>query len=597
MNAQATKGRIVKGIPASAGIAIGKAYVLDEQYFCVLRQLIAPEEIEDEIERFHAAVESSQQEINNIREGALEEMPGELPVMLLNTHAQILRDPTLIREIEEHIRKEKHNAEWALKTVLEEYSSRFTKIRDGYFRDRLLDIKSAVERLQRNLILSEEVDASLVEPVILVAHDLTPADTLKLDTRKVLGIATDAGGKTSHAGILAASMDIPAVVGLKTLASGVRTGDTLIVDGSSGMVVSNPSREQFLEYNTKRQKFIYADKELHEQIDLDATTLDGETVRIMANIESSNDLSHLQKHGAEGVGLFRTEYLFLRSAKQPGEEEQYQDYRKLAEFLEGKEAIIRTFDLGGDKLANFNRGQGAEQNPALGLRAIRFSLAHVSMFKTQLRAILRASAHGNIQIMYPLITTLEELQQANSILDEVKEDLRKEGIPFKDPIKVGIMIETPSSVMIARELAAHCDFFSIGTNDLIQYAMAIDRVNEWVAYLYQPLSPAILRMLQMVIRAAGEGGVDVSVCGKMAGDPVYALLLLGFGGVRELSMDPHSIPMMKKTIRSVRMEDARKMASRVVELGSTKEIHDYLRHSIKEILGKDLTSDLFEDDI
>ncbi|MDH5477070.1 MAG: phosphoenolpyruvate--protein phosphotransferase [Nitrospinota bacterium] len=597
MNAQATNGRIVKGIPASAGIAIGKAYVLDEQYFCVLRQLIAPEEIEDEIERFHAAVESSQQEINNIREGALEEMPGELPVMLLNTHAQILRDPTLIREIEEHIRKEKHNAEWALKTVLEEYSSRFTKIRDGYFRDRLLDIKSAVERLQRNLILSEEVDASLVEPVILVAHDLTPADTLKLDTRKVLGIATDAGGKTSHAGILAASMDIPAVVGLKTLASGVRTGDTLIVDGSSGMVVSNPSREQFLEYNTKRQKFIYADKELHEQIDLDATTLDGETVRIMANIESSNDLSHLQKHGAEGVGLFRTEYLFLRSAKQPGEEEQYQDYRKLAEFLEGKEAIIRTFDLGGDKLANFNRGQGAEQNPALGLRAIRFSLAHVSMFKTQLRAILRASAHGNIQIMYPLITTLEELQQANSILDEVKEDLRKEGIPFKDPIRVGIMIETPSSVMIARELAAHCDFFSIGTNDLIQYAMAIDRVNEWVAYLYQPLSPAILRMLQMVIRAAGEGGVDVSVCGKMAGDPVYALLLLGFGGVRELSMDPHSIPMMKKTIRSVRMEDARKMASRVVELGSTKEIHDYLRHSIKEILGKDLTSDLFEDDI
>ncbi|MDH5638522.1 MAG: PEP-utilizing enzyme, partial [Nitrospinota bacterium] len=285
---QAPPGVIVKGIPASSGIAIGKAYLLDEQYFCLLRQLIAPEEIENEISRFHMAVDTAQQEINSIREGALEDVPGDLPILLLDTHAQILKDPTLIREIEENIRKEKHNAEWALKTVLEEYNAKFSRIRDGYFRDRLSDIKSAVERLQRNLIQSEEESASLVEPVILVAHDLTPADTLKLDTRKVLAIATDAGGKTSHAGILAASMDIPAVVGLKTLASETRTGDTLIVDGATGVVVSKPSREQFLEYNSKRQKYLYVEKELHEQKDLEAKTLDGETIRIMANIESAN---------------------------------------------------------------------------------------------------------------------------------------------------------------------------------------------------------------------------------------------------------------------------------------------------------------------
>jgi phosphotransferase system enzyme I (PtsI) len=333
---------------------------------------------------------------------------------------------------------------------------------------------------------------------------------------------------------------------------------------------------------------------LHLQKDLEAKTLDGVYVRMFANIESSSDLSHLKEHGAEGVGLFRTEYLYLRNPAQPGEEEQYRDYRKVAEYLQGRVAIIRTFDLGGDKLASFAGRLEPEPNPALGLRAIRFSLAHVGMFKTQLRAILRASAHGDIKIMYPLITTLDELLEANSILEEVKERLRKEGKPFKDPIDVGIMIETPSSVMIAPELAAHCRFFSIGTNDLIQYTMAIDRVNEWVAYLYQPLSPAILRMLRMVVAAADAAGVGLSVCGKMAGDPAYAVLLLGFGGVRELSMDPHSIPKMKKMIRSIRMEDARRIAAHAARLGSAGEVREYLSAELKPLFEMGFTSDLFE---
>ena len=586
-----------KGIPAAPGIAIGKAYVLDTSYFCVLRQLIAPEEIEQEVERFQTAVDSSLHEIETIREGALKDLIGDIPLMLLDTHAQILRDPTMAREIEEKIRSEKHNAEWVVKTVLEEYQFKFSKIRDGYFRERISDIQSAMERLQRNLLQHQENVFQLAEPVILVAHDLTPADTLKLDTKKVLGIATDAGGRTSHAGILAASMDIPAVVGLKTLSPQVRTGDTLIVDGNTGVVIHKPDRDLFLEYNTRRQKYLYFDKEFHEQKDLEAKTRDGVVIRMMANIESSSDLTHLDEHGAEGVGLFRTEYLFLRGSIQPGEDEQYADYRKLAEHLQGKQAIIRTFDLGGDKIGGLGQNLEPEPNPALGLRAIRYSLAHTQMFKTQLRAILRASAHGNIKIMYPLITTLEELLEANTVLEEAKAELRSEGKPFKEPLEVGIMIETPSSVMIARELAANCDFFSIGTNDLIQYTMAIDRVNEWVAYLYQPLSPAIIRMLQLVIRAADEAKIGVSVCGKMAGDPVYAILLIGFGGVRELSMDTHSIPKMKKLIRSIGMDEARKIASSVAAMGSGKEIKKFLSDALRPHMEKGFTSDLFENDL
>ena len=585
---------IAKGIPASPGIVIGKAYVLDRQHFCVLRTLIAGEEVEGEVERFHAAAEAALQEINVIRDGAVRELASDIPLMLLDAHAQIIRDPTMLREIEENIRGEKHNAEWAIKTVLEEYQARFSRIRDGYFRERLPDIQSAVERLQRNLLKSQGAEFDLVEPVVLVAHDLTPADTLRLDTKKVLGIAIDAGGRTSHAGILASSMDIPAVVGLKNISAMARTGDFIVVDGNTGSVILRPTNEQFVEYNSKRQKYIYYDRELHLQKDLEAKTLDGVYVRMFANIESSSDLSHLKEHGAEGVGLFRTEYLYLRNPAQPGEEEQYRDYRKVAEYLQGRVAIIRTFDLGGDKLASFAGRLEPEPNPALGLRAIRFSLAHVGMFKTQLRAILRASAHGDIKIMYPLITTLDELLEANSILEEVKELLRKEGKPFKDPIDVGIMIETPSSVMIAPELAAHCRFFSIGTNDLIQYTMAIDRVNEWVAYLYQPLSPAILRMLRMVVAAADAAGVGLSVCGKMAGDPAYAVLLLGFGGVRELSMDPHSIPKMKKMIRSIRMEDARRIAAHAARLGSAGEVREYLSAELKPLFEMGFTSDLFE---
>jgi phosphotransferase system enzyme I (PtsI) len=593
----ADKSNVVKGIPASSGIVIGKAYVLDRRHFCVLKHLIQPDEIDNEVKQFKEAIDASLSEMGSLREGALEEFGEELPFMIFDAHLQILNDPSMRKRVEELIRENECNAEWALKLVMEEYQSRFSRIKNEYFRQRLQDVEEVITKIQGNLIHGEEPSLSaLEEPVILVAHDITPADTLMIDPKKVLGIATDAGGRTSHAGIIAASMDIPAVVGLKDLSLKARTGNPIIVDGNTGLVTYLPTKEQFVEYNQKRQQYIYFDEALHAQKDLESITKDGTTVKILANIESSHDLVHLSEHGAQGVGLYRTEYLYINRRTMPNENEQYEDYKKVAQSVTPHSAIIRTFDLGGDKLPVYSGSFDDEPNPALGLRAIRFCLENRDIFLTQLKAILRASVHGNLKIMYPLITAIEEVTEANGVLDQAKDELTKSGIEFNDKIPVGIMIETPSSVMIARELARHCSFFSIGTNDLIQYTMAIDRVNEKVAYLYQPLSPAILRMISMTIKAADEAGISCSVCGKMAGDPTYAMLLLGFGKMRELSMDVHTIPRIKKFIRSIKLKDAEHLASHVLGLGSAKEVKQYLLSQVELFLMEGVNSDLLEND-
>lgn len=591
------ESNVIKGIPASSGIVIGKAYVLDRRHFCVLKHLIQPEEIDDEVRNFKEAIDASVNEMGSLREGALEEFGEEPPFMIFDAHLQILNDPSMKKRVEELIREHKCNAEWALKLVIEEYQSRFSRIKDEYFRQRLQDVEQVITRIQSNLIHGEEASFSaLEEPVILVAHDITPADTLMIDPKKVIGIATDVGGRTSHAGIIAASMDIPAVVGLKDLSIKARTGDPIIVDGNTGLVTYMPSKEQFVEYNKKRQQYLYFDEALHAQKDLESITQDGAVIKILANIESSHDLVHLPEHGAQGVGLYRTEYLYINRRKMPDENEQYEDYKKVAQSVSPHGAIIRTFDLGGDKLPVYSASFEEEPNPALGLRAIRFCLENRDIFLTQLKAILRASVHGNLKIMYPLITAIEELTEANGALDQAKDELRKSGIDFNDSIPVGIMIETPSSVMIASELARHCSFFSIGTNDLIQYTMAIDRINERVAYLYQPLSPAILRMIALAIKAADEAGISSSVCGKMAGDPTYAMLLLGFGKMRDLSMDVHSIPRIKKFIRSIKLKDAENIAAHVLGLGSAQEVKKYLFTQVGPLLVEGVSSDLLEND-
>lgn len=590
-------GNIFHGIPASSGIVIGKAYVLDRHMICVLEHPIPENEVDEEIERFRAAAEKAENDLRELSERAAAEFGDDIPFMIFDAYVQILKDPSMRRDVEKTIRENRRNAEWALKLLLEKYQNRFSKIKDKYFRERLNDIEQVVTRLQRHLIQNEDVSLeNLTEPVIIVARDLSPADTIQMDPSKVMGFAIDVGGKTSHAGIIASSMDIPAVVGLKTLSLHVRSGDSLIIDGNTGEVAHIPTPEQFQKYNQRRQRYLYFDKELHAQRDLEARTLDGVTIKLLANIESSHDLTHVIEHGASGVGLYRTEYLYINKLRWPDEQEQFDDYRKVAQALAPNPAVIRTLDIGGDKLAVGDDYLENEPNPALGLRAIRFCLANPEIFKTQLRAILRASAYGNLKIMYPLITSPGEVIAANDILEEAKEELRAEGIPFNENIPVGIMVETPSAVMIAGELAGLSSFFSIGTNDLIQYTMAIDRVNERVAYLYQPLAPAIIRMLNSVVKAAEKAGIPVSVCGKMAGDPTYAMLLIGMGEVRELSMDVHSIPRIKKFIRSINIEDARRIAGEALKLDSTERMKNYMMEHIRKFFVEGVSSDLVEND-
>lgn len=596
IDAVSDPSNLFNGIPASSGVVIGKAYVLDRHMLCILERKISPDEVKDEIERFHQAVEAAQSEMRAISERARDELGEDIPFMIFDAHSQLLQDPSLIKDTEKIIDEKECIAEWALKILLEKFHVRFSKIKDKYFRERLSDIEQVIGRLQRGLIKGEEPSlADLKEPVIIIAHDLSPADTIQMDPSKVIGFATDGGGKTSHAGIIASSMDIPAVVGLKNLSYMVRSGDPIIVDGNTGIVISCPTNKQFIEYNQKRQKYLYYDQEVHAQKHLEAKTTDGITIRVRANIESSHDLKHLVEHGAEGVGLYRTEYLYVNKGRWPDEEEQYQDYKKVAESVQPYHAVIRTLDIGGDKVsaaaANY---LDSEPNPALGLRAIRFCLAYPDIFKTQLRAILRASTHGKLKIMYPLITTLEELLEANEILGQVKESLQSDGIAFDESIEVGIMIETPSSVMIADELAKHCSFFSIGTNDLIQYTMAIDRVNERVAYLYQPLSPAILKMLKQAIQAANDNNISISVCGKMAGDPLYVMLLMGLGNVGELSMDVHSIPKIKKFLRSISLGESTKLADSALLLQSEAAIKTEVTKSVDKYFTDETGSGLEE---
>ncbi|MGK7345717.1 MAG: phosphoenolpyruvate--protein phosphotransferase [Candidatus Nitrospinota bacterium M3_3B_026] len=595
--AGAREGNVFHGIPASSGIVIGKAYVLDRHMICVLEHPIPDGEVDEEIERFRAAAEKAENDLRELSERAAAEFGDDIPFMIFDAYVQILKDPSMRREVENIIREKRRNAEWALKLLQEKYQTRFSKIKDKYFRERLNDIEQVVTRLQRHLVQDEDVSLeNLTEPVIIVSHDLSPADTIQMDPSKVMGFAIDVGGKTSHAGIIASSMDIPAVVGLKTLSLHVRSGDSLIIDGNTGEVAHMPTPEQFQKYNQRRQRYLYFDKELHAQKDLEARTLDGVTIKLLANIESSHDLTHVLEHGASGVGLYRTEYLYINKLRWPDEQEQFDDYRKVAETLAPNPAVIRTLDIGGDKLAVGDDYLENEPNPALGLRAIRFCLANPEIFKTQLRAILRASAYGNLKIMYPLITSPDEVIAANDILQEAKDELKAEGKAFNENIPVGIMVETPSAVMIAGELAKLSSFFSIGTNDLIQYTMAIDRVNERVAYLYQPLSPAIIRMLNSVVKAAEEAGIPVSVCGKMAGDPTYAMLLIGMGGVRELSMDVHSIPRIKKFIRSINIEDARRIAEEALRLDSTERMKNYMVEHIQKFFVEGVSSDLVEND-
>jgi len=554
--------KVYRGIMASPGIVIGRAYLLDRRKVVVAGQRIEEVSVKDEVTRFKQAVELSKSQLEDLKK-RFTKGHGKPHLYILDTHIMLLEDKMLVDGTVKRIRENLLNAEGALKETIEAISLKFDTIEDEYLRERKHDVEQVGERILRNLVgHKQESLADIKGEAVIIAHDLAPSDTLMMRKDKILGFATDAGSRTSHTAILARSLGIPAAVGLENITAAVKTGDVVILDGIHGVVIVDPDEETFLDYLKKQRRYKYFEQELDSIKDLPAETLDGQVVLLEGNIELPEEVATVADHGGSGIGLYRTEFLFMNRLTLPTEEEHYAAYRQVAERAAPQEVVIRTFDLGGDKIA-ISTGFEKEANPALGLRAIRFSLKKQDIFRVQLRGILRASAHGNIKLLYPMISGLPELYATKAILADVKAELRAEGRAFNENLQVGVMIEIPSAALIADLLAAEVDFFSVGTNDLIQYTLAIDRQNEHVAYMYEPLDPAVLRLLRKVSDAAREANIPLAMCGEMAGDPLYAAILIGMG-FKVLSMNVASIPWVKKVIRSVRMQDALELASLVI---------------------------------
>jgi len=573
---------MMKGIGASGGVAIGRVYLLDRTRVKVIYQyLLDQKQVEQELERFKAAVTKADGQLNQI----LEEIPSGSKDLagIIDSHRLILRDRMIYDQTLEIIQQEHINAEWALKKALEKAQEIFSKIKDDYFRNRIKDVEDVSERILRNLTGKQmESLADIKGQVVVVAHDLSPADTTQMRLEHVLGFVTDMGGKTSHTAIIAQSLEIPAVVGLERITHEVNSGDLIILDGSDGQVVLNPDPETLAFYKQKKKKYGEFRVELAKYSHLPAETLDGVNLKIRANIEFLEEVSTVLANGGEGIGLFRTEFLYLSQKELPSEQTLFESFREAVAVMAPYSVTIRTLDIGGDKFAS-HLDLAEEMNPALGLRAIRFCLKEIGIFKRQLRAILRASAYGKIKILFPMISDIDEVSQAKAVLNEVKEDLQKEKISFDPQIPLGIMIEIPSAVAMADMLAREVDFFSIGTNDLIQYTLAIDRVNEHVAHMYQPLHPAILRLIQQTVEAGYQAGIPVALCGEMAGEPLYIPILLGLG-LDELSMNPMSIPRVKRIIRMISYKDSKEFLNKILVLKTTEEINAAVKREMVELV-------------
>jgi phosphoenolpyruvate-protein phosphotransferase (PTS system enzyme I) len=571
---------ILRGIGASSGIAIGQAYLLDRSRVKVIYHHLHDEsQVEPEMARFRQAVDKADEQLQQI----IKEIPDEIKdhAGIIDSHRLIMRDRMVYDQTLETIKKEKINAEWALRKSVEHAEEIFAKIKDQYFRGRINDVIYVSERILRNLTGKPIEDLSDIQgQVIVVAHDLSPADTTQMRLENVLGFVTDIGGKTSHTAIIAQSLEIPAVVGLEHITSVASVGDLMIVDGSDGQVVLNPDEETLSFYQQKREKFNAYRNELAKYSHLPALTRDGFRITTRANIEFLEEIPTVMANGAEGIGLFRTEFLYLSQKELPSEQTLYESFENVARTMAPQPVTIRTLDIGGDKFIS-HLDLAEEMNPALGLRAIRFSLKEVEIFKRQLRAILRASSYGNLRILFPMISDIDEVYKAKDILKEVKDGLRKEKIHFNSQIPIGIMIEIPSAVAMADLLARQVDFFSIGTNDLIQYTLAIDRVNEHVAHMYQPLHPAILRLIKQTIEAGHRAGIPVAMCGEMAGEPLYIPILLGMG-LDELSMNPVSIPQVKRIIRMASYKRSKEFVKKVFSLNTTEEVNEFVRREMSK---------------
>jgi phosphotransferase system enzyme I (PtsI) len=545
--------------------------------------------VAEEVNRLEKALIQTRHQLLEVQRKVSEGM-GAVEGSIFDAHLLVLEDRTLLDEVVRAMEEQKVNAEYAFHVVAERYAATLAAIEDDYLRERATDIRDVTARVLNNLLgLDAEIDLRhLKEPCIIISHDLTPSNTAQLDKRNVLGFATDVGSRTSHTAIMARSLRIPAVVGLKDASERLETGQYALVDGFNGIIIINPTDQELFEYGQIERKQVTLQEKLRDTVSQPAVTLDGQRVVLSTNIEQAADTANVRDAGAEGVGLFRTEYLFINRECLPNEEQQYQAYRQAATALKPMPLVIRTLDLGGDKFMAHLQVP-TEMNPFLGWRAIRFCLQERDIFREQLRAILRASAEGNIKMMYPMISGLDELNQANALVEEYKAELRTEKVAFDENLQIGTMIETPSAVIVAESLARRSKFFSIGTNDLIQYSLAVDRMNERIAHLYEPTHPAIVKLIKATVDAAHRHNIPVSVCGEMASDPVFTALLVGLG-IDELSVAPALVPPVKFLIRRLKASEARELAAFALESESASDILGRCQD-----LARQIAPNLFED--
>lgn len=583
--------RIFRGIPVSAGIAPARILVISKRDSQIPQRTINPEEAPHEISRLEQALMDTRDELLAVQQKVTEGL-GAADASIFDAHLLVLEDRTLLDEVIRLIQQKHINVEYAFHQVSEKYATTLSALDDDYLRERAADMRDVTSRVLENLVgTNTKIDLqNLQEPVILISHDLAPSDTAMMDRRMVLGFGTDVGSRTSHTAIMARSMQIPAVVGLKDASMLIKSGAYALIDGYNGQIILNPTDATLFEYGQLMRNQKDLQEKLKDIREKPATTLDGFKIKLSANVEQASDAVSVKAHGAEGVGLFRTEFLFINRNTLPSEEEQYQAYRQIAAALSPAPVVIRTLDLGGDKVCSQIQIT-TEMNPFLGWRAIRFCLEETEIFRSQLKAILRASAQGNVKIMYPMISCLDELNKANGLLEDCKMELLSRGIPFDKNIEIGMMVEIPSVAVAADTFAKRVQFFSIGTNDLIQYTLAVDRLNEKIAHLYEPTHPAIVRLIKNSVDAAHKEGIEVSVCGEMAGDPVLAPLLLGLG-VDELSAAPSVVPGIKYIIRRLKMSEAKELAEFAMTCDSGREILQKSR-----ALARSIAPSLFENEI
>jgi phosphotransferase system enzyme I (PtsI) len=582
MTEQESQEIVLKGLGVAPGICIGKAYLVDKEGVNVVkRYTIAEADLGREENRFKSAVNKARQELSAI----IQETPRELRqhTAILETHIHLLQDKMLYGRTLDTIQQLHCNAEWALKTVVDELKAMFQNMTEPYFRERGADIVHVSDRIMRNLVGGESVNIRNIDKrVILVAKDLSPAETSQIQLERIKGFVTDGGGIASHTGIIARTLEIPAVLGLNNATQIIRNDDFIVVDGSTGFLIIHPTEQTLMEYEERSIRYEREKALIARESRMPAKTVDGVSIQVMGNIELPEEVVAVRTNGGNGIGLYRTEFQYMGRQGFPGEDELYDKYRDVVEVMTPRPVTIRTLDINGDK-ALPNQPTIDEANPVLGLRAIRYCLKKPDIFKTQLRAILRAALYGNVRIMFPMISCCEEVRAAKALLKEAADSLAAEGVEFEYNVDVGIMIEVPSAVAVADILADEVDFFSIGTNDLIQYALAIDRGNPHVSHLYRPLHPAIIRMIKTVVDVGHQKGIKVYMCGEMAGDPIYLPVLLGLG-LDELSMNPQSIPMVKNAIRKLSLKESRAFMRRVFKERKEVQVAAMLKNAYAGVL-------------